>query len=195
MKKYLLLSLFLLWISSGVYAYTTTDLQSATYLSQKWYIVDNSASPVNYRFEDNVTRKEIMKVIAKIGGDTVSEKCEGKFSDVANDWGCKYIEWALGKWIIAANATFRPDDNITRAEAIKMILKVKWVTNTYSGSVWQENYMNTAFDKCYISSATNYNQNAQRKWIFNAAYNVENTTTCDPNAEIDDILGDLFDLF
>ncbi len=191
MKKIFLALGFSFLLVLWVFAYDTIDLQSANYLAGKWYIVDNSSAPDSYRLWDSITRKEIMKVIAKIGWAVPVDNCSGKFSDVGSDWGCKYIEWALGQGIIAANPTFRPDDNITKAEAIKMILKVKNIANTYNGGVWQENYMGTAYDKCIVSSTKNYNQNAQRSFIFNAAYSSENTTICDPNAEIDNILKDL----
>lgn len=195
MKKiyiFLVMSAFLI---SWAYAYTSTELQWANYLGEKGYIVDNSAKPADYRLDDNITRKEIMKIIAKLWGVTPDESCTGKFSDVANDWGCKYIEWALSQNIIAVNPTFRPDDNITKAEAMKMILNVQWIEKAYDGSVWQENYMNTAFDACIVWSTSGYNNMAQRGWIFETAYNTEvPPTECNPEDELEDILWELFDL-
>jgi hypothetical protein len=45
-----------------------------------------------------MTRKEILKVIAKLSNEEIVDTCVGTFSDVdITDWGCKYIEWALGK--------------------------------------------------------------------------------------------------
>jgi S-layer homology domain len=132
MKKILFSVVASVTLIGTTFAYTFTDLQSANSLAQKGYIVDNSQTPDNYRLGDTITRKEIMKVIAKIGSASLSDVCEWKFNDVENDWGCKYIEWALGKWIIAANRNFRPNDNITQAEAMKMILKVKGIALAYS---------------------------------------------------------------
>lgn len=195
MKKLALFVVLSFWFLLSVYAYNSTDTQSANYLAGKGYIVDNSANPDEYRLEDNITRKEIMKVIAKLGWVTPAEKCDGKFTDVSDDWGCKYIEWALGQGIIAANTNFRPDDNITKAEAMKMIMNVKGIEKTYEWEVWQENYMNTAFDACIVDSVSGYNSNAARKWIFNAAYNTEETPECNDQATEDELEAILDELF
>jgi hypothetical protein len=48
-----------------------------------------------YRLDETITRKEIAKIIAKLSGKTIADKCDGVFPDVINDWGCKYIEFAL----------------------------------------------------------------------------------------------------
>jgi hypothetical protein len=72
---------------------TNSDEDSAAYiLVMKGIISSNSSS---FRLNDTITRKEMIKIVAKVAGGEVSEKCEGKFSDVASDWSCKYIEWAL----------------------------------------------------------------------------------------------------
>lgn len=42
-----------------------------------------------------------------------------------SDWGCKYAEAALENGYIAANKTFRPNDNVTQIEALKMIMQAK----------------------------------------------------------------------
>jgi len=85
-----------------------------------------------------------MKIIAKLAGANVVEKCEGKFSDVANDWGCKYIEWALSAGFVSANKTFRPNENITIAEALKLIFKARGITKTVNTKNWQSDYYRSA---------------------------------------------------
>lgn len=128
MKKYtaiVALSFSFLAISS-TFAYTAEQLDGANFMASSKYIVDYSTTPEKFRLDDSITRKEMMKIIANIAGaDLTKATCNGTFSDVkTDDWGCKYIEWGIGN-VIAKNATFRPNDNISKAEALKMIFKVK----------------------------------------------------------------------
>jgi S-layer homology domain len=60
-----------------------------------------------------------MKIVMNLSGKSVSGTCSNMFSDVANDWGCKYIESALANGFIAKNAKFRPNDSITKAVVLQ----------------------------------------------------------------------------
>lgn len=147
------------------------DEPSANFLALKGFISDNSATPANYRLIETITRKEMIKIIVKVAWLEVQEKCEKKFSDVAEDWGCKYIESALKAWFISNNnGKFRPDENITKTESLKLIFKARGIQKLYNTTNWQEDYMKTAFDLKFISSQYNqykdYNTSALRGWIF-----------------------------
>lgn len=169
MKKTLTFVALLALLPLSSFGYTTLEKNAATYMAWKGFIVDNWTNTSAYRLDDTITRKEVMKIIAKLDGGTIPETCVWKFSDVTKDWWCKYIEWALSKWYIAANKTFRPNDNITIPEALKMILKARWINNTYSELAWQSNYIKTAFDKNLIDvvyDSTDYGDNASRWFIF-----------------------------
>jgi hypothetical protein len=122
-----------------------------------------------YRIEGTITRKEVSKIVAKLAGVEPPEKCEGKFSDVTHDWGCKYIEWMLSAGYINTNKTFRPNDNITRSEAVKLIFKARNIQKKYNTQNWQEDYAKTASDLGLVEVYTNYNTNATRGWIFRIA--------------------------
>lgn len=131
----------------------------------------------DFRLKDSITRQEVMKIIAKLSWDEITSNCNGIFSDVATDgWGCKYIEWALSKWHIATNDTFRPEDKITKTEAMKLILKVQWIDKVQVTANWQEDYMMTAYNFNIIDEKyTDYNADATRGWIFViATYTIEN---------------------
>ena len=108
-----------------------------------------------------------MKVTMNLSGKSVPDTCNGTFSDVTNDWGCKYIETGLANGLIAANATFRPNDTISKAEAMKLILGARGIAKAYNTSDWQADWMNTALDNGIIASAySDHNSAALRGWIF-----------------------------
>jgi hypothetical protein len=176
MKKVLLSLFILFFVSSFVYAETTSEITAANFLAWKGFIADNSATPVNYRLSETITRKEMIKIVAKVAGGEVAEKCEGKFSDVASDWGCKYIEWALKEGFISSNnGKFRPNENITKTESLKLIFKARGIQKIYNTSNWQEDYMKTAYDlKLIEQQYTDYNTNALRGGIFSVIYKTYN---------------------
>ena len=108
-----------------------------------------------------------MKVTLNLSGKSVPDTCNGSFSDVESDWGCKYIEAGLANGLIAANSTFRPNDTISKAEAMKLMLGARGIEKAYNTSNWQADWMNTALDNGIIASAySDHNSAALRGWIF-----------------------------
>ncbi len=88
-------------------------------------VISAQSSEAGYRLGDNVTRAEIAKVVANLGGiDPVA--CSGTtFSDVGSGLGdlCGYVEALADAGVVStSNATYRPNANVTRAEMVKMIL-------------------------------------------------------------------------
>lgn len=61
------------------------------------------------------------------------------FSDIGNHFAKKYIIQLAASWIINwySDNTFRPDNNTSRIEFLKMLLK--WLGKDYSSYVWQKN--------------------------------------------------------
>ncbi len=200
MKKQILLvgisTLSFLLSPFYTFAYTQEEFDWAVFMSWKGYIVDYSQTPEKYRLDDSITRREMMKVIANMGGATLQNTCEGKFSDVkSNDWGCKYIEWALSQSYIANNSTFRPDDRISKIEALKMIFKVQAIEKTVNTWNWQQDYVETAYGKSwYEDKWTDYGSAATRGWIFMSANRVINDIKVGPIDDTDKILNELIDL-
>ena len=165
------------------------EFDSANYLADEWIIKDvriwldirgtqyelmgggeMMAIMDGYRLHETITRKEVMKIVMKLSEKTITDTCRWVFSDVPADWGCKYIEAALDAWYIASNPRFRPDDNITKTEAMKLVLKAKWVQKTEETDVWQSDYMETAYFHWIIDAKyTDFNANAYRGWIFSIA--------------------------
>ncbi len=87
--------------------------------------VINSNTEAGYRLSSNITRAELAKVVANLGGiDSMS--CTGDvYSDVGAAQGdlCGFIEALADAGVVStASATFRPTASVTRAEMVKMIL-------------------------------------------------------------------------
>ena len=172
-KKIVALVLLFGFTFGATFAYTDKESESAEYLAEK-EIIKKQKSISDYKLDLTITRMETMKIIAKLSGKKVENKCDWIFADVdKNGWGCKYIEFAYRENLIAKNKNFRPNDLITKTESIKLILKAKWIKKTRITKNWQEDYMITAFEKGIIEKKyTDFNANALRGWIFATATSV-----------------------
>ncbi len=182
MRKIILSILLFTIVTSAHAAYQIkSELDSATYLASKSIIVDQSANISLYWLENNIQRQAVMKIVMKLSWKTIDDSCRWEFSDVSTtDWPCKYIEAALDAGYIAANDTFRPFDNITKTEAMKLVLKAKWIEKVQTTSAWQEDYMMTAYQYGIISEKYyNFDEPASRGWIFQIA-----TATLEQEIEI-----------
>lgn len=102
-----------------------------------------------------------------ISWKNVPDSCNGDFSDLnGSDWGCKYAEAALREWYIAANDTFRPNDNVTQIEALKMIMQANNVQRDQNDD-WRAGYVSKAFSERFlIDDYLEYDTSAMRGWIF-----------------------------
>jgi len=159
-------------ISQGSFAaVTSSQIDAANFLAEEEIIVDQSASPKLYELEKNIQRQAVMKVVMKLSERDVPDICRGEFADVdPNDWPCKYIEAALDAGYIAKNTNFRPYDDITLTEAMKLVLKSKGIQKIEETDNWQADYMETAYHYGIIDEKYyNYNDNASRGWIFEIA--------------------------
>ena len=158
MKKFLLSSII---IASGfAFAYTSIDVSNAEFLANRG-VINKQSDVKNYRLNDTISRAELIKIALTIKGtaNPASYTCKKYFSDTtANDWICRAIEIAADAWFISrTNKKFRPQDKITRAEALKILLSAgginikKFVPSGQSDwgleDSWQRNvlwtYLNT----------------------------------------------------
>lgn len=88
-------------------------------------VITAQSTEAGYRLGDNVTRAELAKVVANLGGYTATECAGDVFSDVGSGLGdlCGYVEALAEAGVVStSSATFRPTANVTRAEMVKMIL-------------------------------------------------------------------------
>lgn len=146
-------------------------IDAANFLGAQGIIVDHKDNTNLYELDSDIQRQAVMKIVMKLSGKKITDTCRGEFADVdVNDWPCKYIEAGLDAGYIAANTNFRPFDNITMTEAMKLVLKAKWIQKTQTTSNWQEDYMMTAYEYGIIDEKYyTYNDNATRAWIFQIA--------------------------
>jgi hypothetical protein len=88
-------------------------------------VISAQSTEAGYRLGDTVTRAELAKVTANLGGYTATE-CSGTvYGDVNSKLGdlCGYIEaLAQAGLVSTSNANFRPSAPVTRAEMTKMLL-------------------------------------------------------------------------
>lgn len=61
------------------------------------------------------------------------------------DWGCKYIESGLQYEFIESNLRFRPQENVTKVEALKLIFQARSIEKKYTTLYWQEDYISSAY--------------------------------------------------
>lgn len=154
------------------YAYTDEQREATKFIASKGIIQEHVTDITKYNLDGNITRREMLKVMMKLSEKSITDSCSGEFSDMnASDWGCKYAEAALQEWYIAANSTFRPDDNVTQIEALKMIMQAKWIARDEVED-WRQWYITKAQSvwitkEMYIDP----DKNALRAWIFLGAAN------------------------
>lgn len=113
----------------------------------------------------SITRAELATIIARFAKLDVNTKT---FSDINGHWAQKNIELAAGNgWINGyEDGTFRPNNNITRAETFAMINRVldrqtKSVSDllpTSDMNMWSDNLNENAWYYKDVQEATNYHK-------------------------------------
>lgn len=190
MKKLLLSSLIV--TSIAVFAYTQTDVDNATYLAGKGIITSQSTT-AGYRLDDSITRAEVAGIALKLKWINLPEnyQCRKYFSDVTkNDWICRAVEIAAdARFISRTNTTFRPQDKITRAEALAIIEKAGGLEKiTYipgvtdmRGSIAFEKAVEIAWQRdvfwTYINKSYQYTQEWGENFEDDISYNPNNSAS------------------
>lgn len=178
-----------------------TWVEAANRLASLGVIVDSSSNPSAYNLGSSITRREMLKVMMNLSSVEVSDTCEGKFSDLpATDWGCKYAEAALKAGFIAANPKFRPNDLVTEAEALKMIMQARGVAKKEGVADWADAYTQAAVEAKILAEGAKVSTttSAKRSFVFVSADSAVTSTTDDTaegddtDVNLDDLFGDLF---
>lgn len=108
-----------------------------------------------------------MKIlVAGQGIDPDATTYRNCFSDIGNEWYAKYVCYALEKkWVLGyPDGTFRPEQTVTRAEAIKMLITTQGIPVSDSARQfadvmpyeWFCNYVNAGAAKGLIDTASPY---------------------------------------
>jgi hypothetical protein len=160
------------------------SVDAANRLASLGVIVDSSSNPSAYNLGSSITRREMLKVMMNLSSVAVSDTCEGKFSDLPKtDWGCKYAEAALNAGFIAANPKFRPNDLVTEAEALKMIMQAKGIAKKDGVADWAEAYRQAAVDAgiLTVSDRVSSTSSAKRSFVFVSADSAVTATSSTDN--------------
>ena len=108
-----------------------------------------------YGPQKNISRAEMATLICKAAGFEVSKDKTSQFPDVPKEhWASDYIDAAAKSGIVSggSDGLFRPDDNVTYEEAIKMTVALACKTGAIKSSSpdWSLPYLEIA-DACGIS--------------------------------------------
>ncbi len=194
---------------AGANAAIYTELEAANKLASMNVINDKSATPSEYRIDDTISRREMLKIMMRLknyhvpGTYTYKEVCEwNKFADLPNlgsdtDWACYYAEPALKLGMISANSKYNPNSRVTKAEALKMIMMGRWVQGYENEDEWA-GYVDAAVDAGILvkdavgagiiaKAFTDYDTKAERGFVFVIAVNqtvvVVGIDDCDTNGD------------
>lgn len=183
--------------TTGAFAYSEAEKTAADSLAAKGIIVAK-ADAAGYNLDQNVLRQEIAAVARWAAEVAKKTTCAGSFKDVTattpNNWACYSVEALLDAWLIAANENFRPEANITKAEAVGMMVKAAYGTeyayNNALGTTWQEQVVAFAVSKGIITSFTNYEALATRGFVFEVGASAIDGWSDDLGWLLDDLLGE-----
>lgn len=149
MKKFLCTVLIFILIWGTVYATNFSDIvglecEDAVNLISELGIVNGTG---NGRYEPNksLTRAELSKMIVLSLKLKTNNSNVKNFFDVANHWGKEYILVATNNNILKGyeDGSFKPDGEVTYAEAIAIMLRSMGYTNLENNyeNVWYESYL------------------------------------------------------
>lgn len=180
---------------SGTSAYSTNELTAANFLAKKGYIVDQTANPANYQLDRQVLRQEIAALARARANVEKTTTCMNVFRDVSattpNTWACYTVEALANAGLIAKNPNFRPEANITKAEAVGMIVKAaygsEYAPEAGKGD-WQKQVVDFATAKGVISNFTNYTTPATRGFVIELT---ANTLKENKDVSLEDLLNQL----
>jgi hypothetical protein len=133
-------------------------------------VITAQSTEAGYNLGNNITRAEIAKVVANLGG-IESVTCSGTvYSDVPTSNSlCGYVEALADAGVVStASATFRPGAQITRAEMVKMILGALGETPSSTDAGYMDvaglgdlaGYVNRANEIGCVNSSSYFRPNA-----------------------------------
>lgn len=173
------LIVFSINISYASFHIYEAQLDAANSLSEQMIINNHMNDPENYNLNDNVLRQEIAAVSRGVAKLEKKSKCNNIFNDLSsnnpNNWACVNVEVLVDNDLISKNTNFRPEDNITKSEAIGMLIKsigFDYEYNEWINKNWQQQVVEYAANIGVAELFTDYNTNATRGWIFLVADNI-----------------------
>ncbi|MDD2516488.1 MAG: S-layer homology domain-containing protein [Candidatus Gracilibacteria bacterium] len=183
----LLLVIFLVFdcdCSSYALDFSDTNEKPGWEVLADYGIINKQNSVSGYRLNDNALRQEAVIIALRLSGTSLpdSYSCKGYFKDVTNSkpngWVCKVAEMASDQGIInKTSSKFRPEDKITRAEVLAIMMRVIKIDSSTTSSAssfsdvtidWQVKLTNKALELGIIDGENLFypNQDATRGEIF-----------------------------
>lgn len=141
-------------------------IDAANRIAILWIIADYSHNTSWYNLDNTITRREMLKIMMNLSSWNVWEECNWVFKDMNDsDWWCKYAESAVAFKFISQNELFRPNDNISKIEAVKMLFQAKWI-KPYKMDDWRDWYINKWVELGLFNSFSDFDTKVLRAWIF-----------------------------
>ncbi len=151
MKKYsklivlLTVAIFVLGFAGLASAASTTSDDAKISTLKALGIVEGDEGGL--RLDDNITRAEFAAVVVRELGLKVAAGGSTSFTDVREGhWATGYINVAVGKGIVKGypDGTFKPEANVTNAEALTMLVRMLGYGPSVSEANWPASYLSKA---------------------------------------------------
>lgn len=131
--------------------------------------------------ERNITRAELAAILARFDATFGDFKPTETFKDIKGHWAEKYISHdATRGWILGfADGTFRPDQNISRAQTVAMINRILERGVDEDGLAdehpnWSDNYANSWYYYDMLEAGTYHDYAVSKRKIPEQTYRYEN---------------------
>lgn len=133
----------------------------------------------NFNPTQTVTRAEMAKMIFTIvnKGDDNAEAFDAvttDLTDISTHWASSYIKYCEQNGIVAGygDGTFRPENEVTSAEALKMVLvALGYEADDYTGATWYNSVVTHATTLQLVDGVTSYNSASSRENAAQILYN------------------------
>ncbi len=172
LKKIVLVLGILATSTLATNAYVLESLNAAKFLAGSGIIVEKT-NPSDYNLDSNVLRQEVAAVARGVAGISKKSSCDNSFKDITNkkpnSWVCYTAEALRDNNLIAKNSHFNPEQKITKAEALGMMVKSAWFDYNYNPNLWttwQKQLVDYATYKWIVWNFSDYNTFATRWWVF-----------------------------
>ena len=204
MRKYMVINTLILVtmiiFNSSVFAISGfSDVDGSKYEKAVEKLVElgiiNGFDDNTFRPNNNVTRAQLAKmlVVALKMENAKDEVLVNGFSDVTEGhWAYSFIGSAVNNGLINGytDGTFRPDNNVTYAESMAMILRAMKLEEKMTDKTWPSGYINEAKSFGLLDSIdySDPNNPANRGDTAISLYNMLNNIETQNNVDVSSIL-------
>jgi polyhydroxybutyrate depolymerase len=137
----------IIWIQISAAQVVFSDIQDSTYKTSIDFLnkrgIISGYADGTFRPAQKINRAEILKIILEATAKEDVGNSLNCFKDVQAEWYAKYICYAKDHGIISGypDGTFKPSQNVTMVEALKMGIGSFPVTVPDTGGAWYKKYI------------------------------------------------------